>query len=387
LGCIYNIFKRDNFPKFETMLKICKGLNTNIVDFLISIHGTEEVGKISKKEGELIVFVRDLDSDETEEMDRFLEYFRPIGYAAIFLYMQLTSIYRSFGDPVFQMKGMMMGTLINLIADPLFIKGFGIQGAAVATVLSEVLCLIYAMLYGMKKKYFRWNTKDFSPECISKLLTTAIPASAQNCMPALSSMIMVIIVNRFDITSIAAYGVVKNIETILFYPAMAMNMALITIVGQLHGAGREDRIKNYMKKAVLYGVLIETVLTGLVLMFSAQISMAFVKEEAVAAIVSHSLKIISVGYVCYMLTNIFTAKMAGMGKVQLSMLLMFIYYIVIRIPVSAVLAGGSMGLDGMWTGFLVSHVSAVIIAFFISQSCVSYTLISFSSPKETEPFI
>lgn len=290
-----------------------------------------------------------------------------IGYVAIFIYMQLTSIYRSFGDPVFQMKGILVGTLINLVVDPLFIKAFGISGAAVATVLSQILCLLFAVIYGKKKAYFRFRLSGCSPEQILHILKTVVPTSAQNCIPAVSSMVMVILVNRFDVTTIAAYGVVKNIENILFYPAMAMNMALITIVGQLYGAKREDRMKDYMRTALISGTALETVLTVLVLIFSTQISMAFVKEAAVAAIVSRGLKIIGIGYLCYMATSIFTAKMSGMGRVNLSMGLMFVYYIVIRVPLAAVLIRGAIGLDGMWTAILISHLTALLVAFLIDR--------------------
>ena len=264
------------------------------------------------------------------------------------------------------MKGMLLGTLINLVADPVFIKALGISGAAVATVLSQILCLIFAILYGRKKAYFALTLKGVSMEQLFLFLKTVIPASAQNCIPALSSMIMVILVNSFDVTTIAAYGVLKNIENILFYPAMAMNMALIAIIGQLYGAKRDDRIRDYMQAALRIGVLIEAVLTGFVLIFSSNISMAFVKETAVAEIVSHGLLIIAIGYVCYMITCIITAKLSGMGKVNLSMALMFIYYIVIRIPLASVLIHSSLGLDGMWTAFVISHISAVILAYLVS---------------------
>lgn len=290
-----------------------------------------------------------------------------IGYVAIFLYMQLTSIYRSFGDPVFQMKGMLMGTVINLVADPLFIKDFGISGAAIATVLSQVLCLLFAVIYGKKKAYFRLSLNGFCLESVSQILKTVIPTSTQSCIPAISSMIMVILVNRFDVTSIAAYGVVKNIENIFFYPAMSMNMALITIIGQLYGAKRNDRIKDYMRTGFIYGAVMEAVLTVPVLTLGTQISMAFVKEPAVAVIVSHGLKIIGIGYLCYMLTSIFTAKMAGMGKVNLAMVLMLVYYIVIRIPLATVLIRGSLGLDGMWIAILISHLIALFMAFIIDR--------------------
>lgn len=299
-----------------------------------------------------------------------------LGFSAIFIYMQLTSIFRSFGDPMFQMKGILFGTLINAVADPLFIKAFGISGAAISTVVSNLLCLLLAIIYGMKKSYFVLTFKGVNLKNISLFLKTVIPASIQNCIPAISSMIMVILVNRFDVTTIAAYGVVKNVENILFYPAMAMSMALITIIGQLYGAKRFDRIKDYMNAAIKSGIAVELVLTGLVLLFAKNISLAFVKERAVAEIVSHGLKIIGIGYICYMMTSIFSAKLSGAGKVKLSMILMFAYYILIRVPLASLLIRTSLLLDGMWIAILVSHLAATLIAYIISSKSYSESELS-----------
>lgn len=78
-----------------------------------------------------------------------------LGYAVIFLYMHFTAAFRAFGDPVFQMKGMLLSTVFNAVADPLMIRGFGLRGAAWATVLSEALCLVFAVVYHRKKRLFR----------------------------------------------------------------------------------------------------------------------------------------------------------------------------------------------------------------------------------------
>ena len=290
-----------------------------------------------------------------------------VGYAAIFLYMQLTAIYRSFGDPAFQMKGMLLGTVFNVIADPLLIHWLGISGAAIATVLSQVLCLGFAVLYGKRKACFRLDRNAVNSRAARDVLKAVIPSCVQNCTPAVSSMIMVILVNRFDVTAIAAYGVVKNTENILFYPAMAMNMALISIIGQLFGAERHDRMRDYMKAALIGGIMLEAVLTGLVLLFSSQISMAFVREQDVAVIASRGLRLIGIGYLCYMATSIFTAKLAGLGKVNLSMTVMILYYIVIRVPLAAILVRSSLGLDGMWISILASHLAAVLVAVVIDR--------------------
>ena len=164
-----------------------------------------------------------------------------LGYAAIFLYMHFTAAFRAFGDPVFQMKGMLLSTVFNAVADPLMIRGFGLRGAAWATVLSEALCLVFAVVYHRKKRLFRLTLQRADAAWVRPLLADAVPSAVQSCMPAVSSAALLLLVTGFGVTAIAAYGAAGQLEILLFYPAMAMNMALTAITGQCSGAGRTDR--------------------------------------------------------------------------------------------------------------------------------------------------
>ena len=76
--------------------------------------------------------------------------------------MVFTSIFRAFGDPMFQMKGMMITAVFNAVVDPFAIKAYGLAGAAIVTVASEVLCLVYAIIYDRKKKMFYMDFKKIN---------------------------------------------------------------------------------------------------------------------------------------------------------------------------------------------------------------------------------
>lgn len=288
-----------------------------------------------------------------------------IGYFFVYMYVQFTALFRSYGDSMFQMLGMLAGTILNAIIDPIFIHFAGIEGAAWATALAQFLCFVFVIFYIKKKDYFRFQIKLVNKRDFVEILKNAIPTSIQQCIPAISSMIMVVFVNRYDLTTIAAYGVVKSVENILFYPAMGMNMGLMTIVGQCIGAGRYDRARDYVKTGCIYGGVIEAILTVIVVIFSKGISNMFIKSDDIAVIVSHALLIISIGYVCYMLTSIFMAELSGKGKPMLSMILMLIYYIAIRVPLAAILMKTEIDLDGMWIAILISHIVALIIGFIM----------------------
>lgn len=303
-----------------------------------------------------------------------------LGYAAIFLYMHFTAAFRAFGDPVFQMKGMLLSTVFNAVADPLMIRGFGLRGAAGATVLSEALCLVFAVVYHRKKRLFRLTLRRADAAWVRPLLADAVPSAVQSCMPAVSSAALLLLVTGFGVTAIAAYGAAGQLEILLFYPAMAMNMALTAITGQCSGAGRTDRVRDYLRCALRLGTVFTAVLSAAVILFAGPLSRLFVDSGATAAIVQDFFRVVSVGYVLYMTTSCFLGETSGLGHPGRSMALMFVYYIVVRVPLAAALVRTPLALDGVWTAVLISHIAAAALA-----AAQGLSLLRTKTPSRTAP--
>ena len=303
-----------------------------------------------------------------------------LGYAAIFLYMHFTAAFRAFGDPVFQMKGMLLSTVFNAVADPLMIRGFGLRGAAWATVLSEALCLVFAVVYHRKKRLFRLTLRRADAAWVRPLLADAVPSAVQSCMPAVSSAALLLLVTGFGVTAIAAYGAAGQLEILLFYPAMAMNMALTAITGQCSGAGRTDRVRDYLRCALRLGTVFTAVLSAAVILFAGPLSRLFVDSADTAAIVQGFFRIVSVGYVLYMATSCFLGETSGLGRPGRSMALMFVYYIVVRVPLAAALVRTPLALDGVWTAVLISHIAAAALA-----AAQGLSLLKTKTPSRTAP--
>lgn len=303
-----------------------------------------------------------------------------LGYAAIFLYMHFTAAFRAFGDPVFQMKGMLLSTVFNAVADPLMIRGFGLRGAAWATVLSEALCLVFAVVYHRKKRLFRLTLRRADAAWVRPLLADAVPSAVQSCMPAVSSAALLLLVTGFGVTAIAAYGAAGQLEILLFYPAMAMNMALTAITGQCSGAGRTDRVRDYLRCALRLGTVFTAVLSAAVILFAGPLSRLFVDSGATAAIVQDFFRVVSVGYVLYMATSCFLGETSGLGHPGRSMALMFVYYIVVRVPLAAALVRTPLALDGVWTAVLISHIAAAALA-----AAQGLSLLRTKTPSRTAP--
>lgn len=257
---------------------------------------------------------------------------------------------------------MLVSTILNAILDPVFIHFLGFHGAAVATLLSQGICLLFMLIYLKKKKLFVFKLSAFDRKEVLPIIQKAIPSVIQQSIPAISTTFLTALVSTYGVTAIAAYGVTGKLETILFYPAMALNMVLTTIIGQCVGGARYDRARDYLKCALGYGCGLLVILSVLVVGFSKQLSGLFVRNDGVAAVVGTYFLIVSIGYILNTVTNCCLGTLNGMGKPSKSMFLMMFYYIVVRMPLAYVLSHLGFGLNGIWVAVLVSHVVASVAA-------------------------
>lgn len=290
-----------------------------------------------------------------------------LGYLAVYLYCYFTAVLRSFGNSVFQVIAMLICTLLNAGLDPLFIHFMGFNGAAIATVLSQTLCLLFMLIYLRRKQFFHFRPGLFDGRLIRPFIVKGIPSAFQQSIPAISTSFLTSLVSAYGITAVAAYGITGKLETILFYPAMALNMALTSIVGQCAGGRRYDRAKEYIKTSLVWGVAVLAVFSLLVVCFSDPLSRLFVDSSGAARIVGIYFRIVGIGYILNTVTNCFLGSLNGMGKPTKSMLCMVLYYLVIRMPLAWLLSRSNLEINGIWTAVLVSHIIAAIAAAAVAN--------------------
>ncbi len=111
----------------------------------------------------------------------------------------------------------------------------------------------HAAVY-IKKRFFTINIRQFDASLIRKLLSASLPAVLQQCIPSISSCVIVACVSRFGITVIAGYGIASKLEMRLHYPAMVLNMVLTLVVGYCIGMGRLDRANDYTRVGIVISI-------------------------------------------------------------------------------------------------------------------------------------
>lgn len=304
--------------------------------------------------------------EETFSMSSWYLRIYLIGVLPSYFYMYFTTILRCYGNTMFQMIAILISTLLNAVLDPLFMRLFGFNGVAAATVVTQTLSLVAAIIYVSRKQYFQMKWKDFRVSVAGEIFGKGVPAIVQQSIPALSTMALTTLVSGFDLDAMAAFGIIGKMENMLIYPVMALNMGLTTIVSQCLGSSRPDRMSDYVKCGMKYGGLALFGLSAIIVLLSKNVAWLFVQNETVDNIVCNYFYIAGLGYVIHAITTCFLAGINGMGKTLHSMMLYIFYFLCVRVPLAYILAD-RFGLDGIWSAFIVSHVVAVCSAFILYQ--------------------
>lgn len=178
----------------------------------------------------------------------------------LFMINIFTSVNQAQGDTVRPMQLNMLGVVLNMILDPLFIMVFhwGVAGAAFATMLAKVPCAIIAaisLFKGKNKIHVDLKGFRFNAKMIHRILTVGLPTAIGNSTMQFGFLLMTKNVLVFGNNAMAAYGIGNRINGIITMPANAMGSAVATIVGQNIGAGQTDRAVDAYRKSRLIGVI------------------------------------------------------------------------------------------------------------------------------------
>lgn len=178
----------------------------------------------------------------------------------LFMINIFSAVNQAQGDTIRPMKLNMLGIILNMILDPLFIMIFklGIAGAAFATMLAKVPCAIIAAvsLFNSKNdisinlKNFKFDNRMFH-----RILSVGLPTAIGNSTMQFGFLLMTKNVLTYGNNAMAAYGIGNRINGIITLPANAMGSATATIVGQNIGANQPERAVDAYKKSRIMAVI------------------------------------------------------------------------------------------------------------------------------------
>ena len=288
-----------------------------------------------------------------------------IGIPCTFFYNLLSSIIRALGDSKTPFWFLMLATVLNIALDLvcIIVLGWGVAGAAIATVFSQGVSAFLCYKYMYKKfDILRTEPSDrrYRPELAKQLLYIGAPMGLQFSITAIGSIMLQSANNALGTACVAAFTAGIRIKMFFLCMLESLGMAMATFSGQNYGAGKPERIwlgvKSSMKMVVVYCIFVNLILWN----FSEDIALLFIDASELEIIhnTTFFLHVSASFFVVLGLLCVLRYTIQGAGYTQLSMF-SGVAEMIARILVSLVVVP-IWGFSGVCFGDSIAWIFAVI---------------------------
>ena len=287
-----------------------------------------------------------------------------MGIFATFLYNYFANLLRAIGNSMVPLIFLAVSAILNVVLDLLcvIVLGWGVAGAAGATVFSQYVSGVGIGLYTLKKfphlcprrADCRWDKRN-----LATILNLSVMTSIQQSIMNFGILMVQGLVNSFGIVIMAAFAAAVKIDSFAYMPVQDFGNAFSTFVAQNYGAGERERVRKGYQVSLwtvgIWGVLVSAVF----ICFPNAIADIFFHEpKAVATAVGYLVIIgFSEAFMCVELTTI--GALSGLGRTRLCSVISIVLTSA-RIPLAVILSG-IMGLDGIWWALTSTSIVKGII--------------------------
>ena len=299
----------------------------------------------------------------------YLEYIIAGGLFFVFG-VSVQHIVRAEGNARLAMNAMLIGAIINILLDPLFIFSFGmgVQGAAIATVLSQAVSSVWLLQYCLKGKgAVHFKSKYLKPDSGIIKEIGAI-GSGSFVMQASSSLMMIFVYNALATyggdVAIAVFGIIIKVNSFIFLPLLGMSFGLQPIVGYNYGARQFGRIAEAVKLALISTTTFGLVGLLIIHLFTEQILGLFSADPQYLAVGKHAIKIMLLGMPLIGLNVVAMTLFQALGKARPSFILSLSRQILFLIPLVVILPG-FYELDGVWVAYPISDLLSFLLSVYL----------------------
>lgn len=310
-------------------------------------------------------------------MSMTINYLRIIfaGLIFTFMYNCFASTLRALGDSQTPLYFLITSAVVNIIGDLFFVLflGWGSEGCAVATVLSEalscILCIIYIQLkvpvLQLGKKWLIFDKK-----LLGKTISYGWASAMQQATVQLGKLGIQAIVNSMGVAVAAAFAVVNRIDDFAYSPEQNIGHAMTALMAQSKGAGKKDRLKEAfrsgMKIELVYGIAIFLIC----FLFATPLMRLFTKDSDVIRHGVTYLRLISIMYLLPAATNGIQGYFRGIGDLKITLISSFVN-MGVRVVVAAILVlTFSLQIEALpysylagWIGMLITELPLLIRSY------------------------
>lgn len=342
------------------------GIFLAVVSFLIFV----VVGIVGVKP----FYASQMKDTDPEIYNMGVQYLTIVCVCSFGLYAQLIfeKLLQSTGKTLYTMISQATGAIINIILDPILIFGLvgmpklGVAGAAIATVIGQIVGGSLGMIFNLKQnKEIHISLKGFRPDknTILNIYRVGVPSIIMQAIGSVMTYSMNRILITFSSTATAVFGVYFKLQSFFFMPVFGLNNGLIPIVAYNYGAGKRNRLIKAVKCSYVYAfvllalgfVVFETIPETLLSLFEASDEMLAMGVPALRTIGIHFL----IAWFCIISGSVFQA----LGNGVYSLVVSVARQLVVLLPVAFILARLG-GLAAVWWSFPIAELMSLCVSSF-----------------------
>ena len=385
-----------NMPLYFFVMGITFGIGTGITATIARAIGEENKGKADNaaKHGLLIALFMGITltffgllfgknvlsalGSPSELIDESWSYLRVTCYGMMFIVFSIVfrSILAGEGDMKFPVMVAVIGTVLNVILDPIFIfnleryggfgLGLGVEGAALASVVSQtvVFSIFVYMLFFKDHAYISFDLKNFtfSTELMKEILWVGIPSSISMIIMSFGQGVFnYILVDGYGPDAVAAYTISGRLDMLMFLPIMGIATGLVTTVGMFTGAKRMDKVRSIIVYGISRAFVIVAVASSIVFLSAPYIMGLFTDDSVIEEIGIGALRTLCFAYPFVGIAMPCGRIMQGLGQGLPVLVITALRVLLISAPLAYYFAINDYDIVWIWYSIAISiGVSAIV---------------------------
>ena len=301
-----------------------------------------------------------------------------LGAPFMIIYSALSQLIRADGSPKYSMALLVVGAILNIILDPIFIFTFnmGVKGGAIATVIGQIVSFVMAILYLKKVKSVKLEKESFK---VDKSITRTLGLGLSSFITQSTVLALFVFMNNMmtkygaltkygaDIP-LSVYGVISKINSLYISTILGISIGAQPIIGFNYGAGNYERVKETLRKVLTINLVVGLIFNIIFYLFPKEIVSIFITNSdpnyklflEFAVIICHSFLLVMGLNFLEMTTSI---TVQSLGNVKKATMVSFIRQIILFIPIACFMA---IYLHKGIYGVLNAGPIADVITFFIA---------------------
>ena len=309
-------------------------------------------------------------SDDAELLGLSTGYSEIVMVFSLFMFLSMMNerILQGTGDSFSSMLSQMTGAITNIILDPIFIftLGFGVNGAAIATVIGQGVGCAVSFVCVIRNKFIHIEPRHLKIEkrMVKAIYAVGAPTIITNSIGTVMTGAINAILISFSTTAVSIFSVYFKLQSFVFMPIFGLSSGMVPIIAYNYGARKRKRVTETIWKGTFIASVIMILGTLAFNFFPRELLSLFSATEEMYRIGIPALKMISLCFVPAAISiglgSSFQATGYGVG----TMIVSICRQLMVLIPVAYILSK-FLGINGVWLSFIVAEIIGLVVSIAI----------------------